>query len=81
METEQIGRRPPHSPSWQAQKSSAPEGALLSEFLEAKRENYLPPEVAQAADIFFSCAARRETFREPVFLCTTPLVTARISSD
>ena len=35
----------------------------------------------QAADIFFSRAASRETFREPVFLWTTPLVTARISSD
>ena len=35
----------------------------------------------QAADIFRSAAARRETFREPVFLCTTPFDTARISSD
>src|SRR3954463_8048440 len=37
--------------------------------------------ICQAADIFRSCACRRETLREPVFLWTTPLVTARISSD
>src|SRR5438270_684226 len=35
----------------------------------------------QAAGSFFSCAARRDTLREPVFLCTTPLPTARINSD
>src|SRR5205814_5487628 len=33
------------------------------------------------ADSFRHRAARRETLREPVFLWTTPLVTARISSD
>lgn len=37
--------------------------------------------LSQAADIFFRRAARRETLREPVFLWTTPLLTARISSD
>jgi hypothetical protein len=36
---------------------------------------------AQAVVARFSWAARRDTLREPVFLCTTPLLTARISSD
>src|SRR5579862_313409 len=35
----------------------------------------------QAACSFFSCAASRDTLRDPVFLCMTPLPTARISSD
>ncbi len=34
-----------------------------------------------AARSFFSWAARRDTLREPVFLCSTPFPTARISSD
>ncbi len=54
--------------AWEcAQKKAEPSRALLSEFLAIKWGKD-PPVVAQAADIFFSCAARRETLREPVFL-------------
>ena len=50
-----------------AQKKAAPGRALLTEFL-AMKAGMNPTVVAQAADIFFSCAAKRETLREPVFL-------------
>ena len=36
--------------------------------------------VDQLADSAFTRAARREILRDAVFLCTTPLVTPRISS-